>query len=71
MRTWGWKGYHCEGSIFRMLFSLLMWDVIFADVPNVFRNSFQGDCRCTFEPITSQMHHWILPPMLFLYLENH
>jgi len=24
-----WRGVHCEGSVFRTLFSLLLWDVIF------------------------------------------
>ena len=26
----GWQGWHCEGSIFKTLFGLLMWDVLFA-----------------------------------------
>jgi len=37
-----WKGVHCEGSLFRTLFSLLMWDVIFFPVPNVFQHPFQS-----------------------------
>jgi Fanconi-associated nuclease 1 len=37
-----WSGSHCEGSFIRMLFGLLMWDVLFdSTVPNVFYNPFQ------------------------------
>lgn len=32
---------HTEGGIWSMLFGLLMWDVLFAPVPDVFRNQFQ------------------------------
>lgn len=32
-----WAGWHCEGSPVRALWSLLMWDVIFMDVPDVFQ----------------------------------
>eukprot|EP00003_Mantamonas_plastica_P018604 TRINITY_DN303_c0_g1_i2.p1 TRINITY_DN303_c0_g1~~TRINITY_DN303_c0_g1_i2.p1 ORF type:complete len:238 (-),score=67.02 TRINITY_DN303_c0_g1_i2:1438-2151(-) len=38
----GWKGFHCEGSVYRMLFTLLMWDVIFAPIPDVFVTAFQS-----------------------------
>ncbi|RMZ84522.1 hypothetical protein DV737_g1100, partial [Chaetothyriales sp. CBS 132003] len=37
----GWKGYHSEGSILRMLFGLLFCDVLFAYVPNVFQTAYQ------------------------------
>lgn len=36
-----WKGSHCEGSVFVTLFSLLFWDIIFADVPHVFQTPYQ------------------------------
>jgi hypothetical protein len=36
-----WKGWHCEGSILRSLFGILMWDVFFQDVPNVFYTPYQ------------------------------
>jgi len=26
----GWQGWHCEGSIFKTLFGLFMWEVLFA-----------------------------------------
>src|SRR5204863_2405772 len=29
----GWKGYHSEGGILRMLFGLLFYDILFAYVP--------------------------------------
>ena len=32
-----WAGWHCEGSPVRGLWALLMWDIIFADVPDVFQ----------------------------------
>ncbi|KAK3254465.1 hypothetical protein CYMTET_36319 [Cymbomonas tetramitiformis] len=37
----GWEGIHSEGSIFSTLFTLLMWDVLFQDVPDVFLTPFQ------------------------------
>ncbi|PIN11641.1 Phosphodiesterase I [Handroanthus impetiginosus] len=37
----GWKGVHTESGIWLTIFGILMWDVIFADVPNVFRTKFQ------------------------------
>lgn len=40
-RMQGWKGYHCEGGLARTLFAYLMFDVLFAYVPNVFQTPFQ------------------------------
>ncbi|XP_022949023.1 fanconi-associated nuclease 1 homolog [Cucurbita moschata] len=37
----GWLGVHSESGIWLTIFGLLMWDVIFSDVPNVFRTKFQ------------------------------
>ncbi|ELR15418.1 VRRNUC domain containing protein, partial [Acanthamoeba castellanii str. Neff] len=37
----GWAGMHSENGIFKTLFGLLMWDVLFADVPGVFLTPFQ------------------------------
>ena len=37
----GWKGYHSEGGILRMLFGLLFYDILFAYVPNVFQTAYQ------------------------------
>lgn len=37
----GWQGVHSESGIWLTVFGLLMWDVIFADVPNVFLTRFQ------------------------------
>ncbi|XP_009592314.1 fanconi-associated nuclease 1 homolog isoform X2 [Nicotiana tomentosiformis] len=36
-----WQGVHTESGIWLTIFGLLMWDVVFADVPNVFRTKFQ------------------------------
>ena len=33
----GWAGWRCEGSPVRGLWALLMWDVLFMDVPEVFQ----------------------------------
>lgn len=40
-RSQGWKGFHSEGGILRTLFALLMYDVLFIYVPNVFQTPFQ------------------------------
>ncbi|PKA66139.1 Fanconi-associated nuclease 1 like [Apostasia shenzhenica] len=37
----GWHGIHSESGIWMTIFGLLLWDVIFSDVPNVFRSKFQ------------------------------
>jgi Fanconi-associated nuclease 1 len=37
----GWQGVHTESGIWLTIFGLLMWDVIYADVPNVFYTRFQ------------------------------
>ncbi|KAF3613406.1 Fanconi-associated nuclease 1 -like protein, partial [Capsicum annuum] len=36
-----WQGVHTESGIWLTIFGILMWDVLFADVPNVFRTKFQ------------------------------
>ena len=37
----GWRGTHSEGGVWATLFSLLMWDVLFMPLPDVFRTRFQ------------------------------
>lgn len=37
----GWQGVHTESGIWLTIFGLLMWDIIFSDIPNVFRTRFQ------------------------------
>ncbi|KAJ1697006.1 hypothetical protein LUZ63_005518 [Rhynchospora breviuscula] len=37
----GWRGVHSESGIWMTIFGLLMWDVIFSDVPNAFCSKFQ------------------------------
>lgn len=37
----GWQGTHSEGGIWMTIFGLLMWDVIFSDVRDVFQSKFQ------------------------------
>lgn len=37
----GWKGVHCEGSLFGSLFGLLFWDILFVDRPDVFQTPYQ------------------------------
>lgn len=36
-----WNGSHSENGIWCTLFGLLMWDIIFHDVPNVFLTPWQ------------------------------
>ena len=38
----GWEGFHCEGGVVFTLFSLFMYDILFADIPFVFQTKFQG-----------------------------
>nr|XP_019708406.1 fanconi-associated nuclease 1 homolog isoform X2 [Elaeis guineensis] len=37
----GWLGVHSESGIWMTLFGILMWDVIFSNIPDVFRSRFQ------------------------------
>ncbi|KAI4341680.1 hypothetical protein MLD38_026374 [Melastoma candidum] len=37
----GWSGIHTESGIWLTLFGVMMWDIIFSDVPNVFQTRFQ------------------------------
>lgn len=45
-----WAGWHCEGSPLRALWALLMWDVIFTDLPDVFQ--VLGSGRLVAPPIS-------------------
>ncbi|XP_044498267.1 fanconi-associated nuclease 1 homolog isoform X2 [Mangifera indica] len=38
----GWEGVHTESGIWLTIFGLLMWDIVFSDVPDVFRTKFQN-----------------------------
>ncbi len=40
----GWQGVHTESGIWLTIFGLLMWDILFCDLPNVFRTRFQVFC---------------------------
>ena len=37
----GWQGTHSEGGIWMTIFGLLMWDVMFSDIQDVFQSKFQ------------------------------
>ncbi|KAI8011134.1 hypothetical protein LOK49_LG06G02225 [Camellia lanceoleosa] len=37
----GWQGVHTESGIWLTIFGLLLWDIIFSDIPDVFRTRFQ------------------------------
>ncbi|TXG69321.1 hypothetical protein EZV62_004256 [Acer yangbiense] len=37
----GWRGVHTESGIWLTIFGLLMLDILFSDVPDVFRSRFQ------------------------------
>ncbi|EFJ11002.1 hypothetical protein SELMODRAFT_426730 [Selaginella moellendorffii] len=55
----GWKGVHSESGIWLTLFGLLMWDVIFSDVPDFFQTPFQTApldlCTDSFYPVRSSL----------------
>lgn len=36
-----WRGVHCETGLYLTLFGLIMWDIIFAPIPDVFQHEFQ------------------------------
>ena len=38
----GWDGIHCEGGIIYPLFAMLLYSVLFAEIPKVFQSRFQG-----------------------------
>lgn len=38
----GWYGVHSEGMVFGNLFGILMWDVLYANIPDVFQTPFQS-----------------------------
>ncbi|EGZ07022.1 hypothetical protein PHYSODRAFT_450696, partial [Phytophthora sojae] len=42
VKTGGWYGLHSEGSVLRNLFGVLMWDVLYASIPDVFQTPFQS-----------------------------
>ncbi|KAJ8563736.1 hypothetical protein ON010_g7610 [Phytophthora cinnamomi] len=42
IKTGGWYGMHSEGSVLRNLFGILMWDVLYASIPDVFQTPFQS-----------------------------
>lgn len=37
----GWRGFHCESGIYRMLFTLCFWDILYGDTPDVFQTPYQ------------------------------
>eukprot|EP00039_Didymoeca_costata_P003853 m.70122 g.70122 ORF g.70122 m.70122 type:complete len:947 (+) comp12109_c0_seq1:351-3191(+) len=37
----GWSGVHCEGSFFKTLFGLLFWEILYLDLPGMFRTPYQ------------------------------
>ncbi|CAN6172712.1 unnamed protein product [Urochloa humidicola] len=37
----GWQGTHSEGGIWMTIFGLLMWDVMFSDIQDVFQSKLQ------------------------------
>ena len=37
----GWRGAHCKGRLFGLLFRLLFWDIIYVDVPGMCVTPYQ------------------------------
>ncbi|OWZ01101.1 hypothetical protein PHMEG_00027583, partial [Phytophthora megakarya] len=42
MESGGWYGVHSEGTVFGNMFGILMWDVLYACIPDVFQTPFQS-----------------------------
>jgi len=41
-RSQGWMGFFAENHLWRALFGLAFWDVLFADIPGAFQHRFQN-----------------------------
>lgn len=79
----GWQGVHTESGIWLTIYALLMWDIIFADVPNVFRNRFQNAPldmesdhfyiarRILIEPHLQKIHEGMAEAILIISWESH
>ncbi|XP_021844251.1 fanconi-associated nuclease 1 homolog isoform X1 [Spinacia oleracea] len=79
----GWQGVHAESGIWLTIYGLLMWDVIFSDVPNTFRTKFQNspldmdsdsfyDTRKTIiEPQLQNIHEGMAEAILIMSWELH
>lgn len=54
-----WAGVHSEGGVWSTLFGILLWDVLFAPVPDVFRSRFQSApldlCTDAFAPARAEV----------------
>lgn len=54
-----WKGLHSESGVWATLFGILLWDVLFAPVPDVFRSRFQSApldlCTDAFAPARADL----------------
>ncbi|PWA41718.1 fanconi-associated nuclease [Artemisia annua] len=79
----GWQGVHSESGIWLTVFGLLMWDVIFADVPNVFLTRFQTSPldldtdyfyearKALIEPLLLKIHEGMAEEILITSYESH
>lgn len=79
----GWQGVHSESGIWLTIFGLLMWDTMFADVPNVFHTVFQTapldmdtdsfyEARKSFiEPLLQQIQDGMAEEILITSWESH
>nr|XP_016499777.1 PREDICTED: fanconi-associated nuclease 1 homolog isoform X2 [Nicotiana tabacum] len=78
-----WQGVHTESGIWLTMFGLLMWDVVFADVPNVFRTKFQTAPldletdsfyevrRSRIEALLDKIEHGMAEELLIMSWESH
>jgi fanconi-associated nuclease 1 len=59
-----WEGVHSESGVWSTLFGILLWDVLFAPVPDVFRSRFQSApldlCTDAFAPARAGVLHTAL-----------
>lgn len=78
-----WQGVHTESGIWLTIFGILMWEIIFSDIPDVFQTKFQTapldletDCfyevrQSIIEPLLSQISDGMAEEILITSYESH
>ena len=63
------RSFHCEGGVLRMLFALVMWDVLYAPVDGAFETPFQSapldlgedSFAISALPCSRRLRRWLTP----------
>lgn len=58
----GWQGWHCEGSIFKTLFGLLMWDVLFSCPICSNKSKDNGSSSCSMNTTSTNAYCVFVTP---------